>query len=278
MKNISITKDLVTTYSILDELAALLKLKTPSIGSKNSFSIAEVAIISLIRFNYCITSWKGVYKLLQDKYSQDFNLPHYKNFVSTMNTYSRFIVVLINTLLQMNSRQSGTIKIVDSTPLPVCKNIRIWYHKTMRELASRKKSTMGWFYGLKLHAVSDTQGKLIAIRFTTGNTDDRIVLDRFLELLSDSIIIADAGYVSKKLELKAKDNNNILKTCTKKNMSKVTTAVDIQLLNMRNRIEVLFSVLKERMNIVTSLPRSVNGYLAHYIYVIFGYMFKHLIS
>jgi len=195
-----------------------------------------------------------------------------------MNVYSWFIIIIVNIFLQINEQESGVIKIVDSTPLPVCKNIRIWYHKTMRELASRKKSTMGWFYGLKLHAVSDIQGNLIAIRFTTGNVDDRVVLDRFLELLTDSIVIADAGYVSKKLELKAQANNNILKTCTRKNMKELATAVDIQLLNMRNRIEVLFSVLKERMNIVTSLPRSVNGYLAHYIYVIFGYMFKHLIS
>jgi len=46
MKNISITKDLVTSYSILDDLVALLKLKTSSVGRKNSLSIAEVASLA----------------------------------------------------------------------------------------------------------------------------------------------------------------------------------------------------------------------------------------
>jgi len=49
-------------------------------------------------------------------------------------------------------------------------------------------------------------------------------------------------------------------------------------LNLRLRVETLFSVLKERLNMVTSLPRSVGGYFAHYIHVIFGYMFNKIVS
>jgi hypothetical protein len=54
--------------------------------------------------------------------------------------------------------------------------------------------------------------------------------------------------------------------------------LDICLLNLRPRIETLFSILKERLGLITSLPRSINGYIAHYIYVIFGYIAKKAIS
>jgi hypothetical protein len=42
---------------------------------------------------------------------------------------------------------------IDSTTLPVCKNQRIQRHKLLAKIASRGKSSMGWFYGCKLHIV-----------------------------------------------------------------------------------------------------------------------------
>jgi hypothetical protein len=36
----------------------------------------------------------------------------------------------------------------------------------------------------------------------------------------------------------------------------------------RNIIETVFSVLKDRLGLVTSLPRSLDGYLTHYILVL----------
>jgi hypothetical protein len=41
---------------------------------------------------------------------------------------------------------------------------------------------------------------------------------------------------------------------------------------MRSRIETVFNILKERYGLVTSLPRSINGYLSHYIRVLFCYL------
>ena len=148
----------------------------------------------------------------------------------------------------------------------------------MRRLASRSKTALGWFYGLKLHAMTDIFGNLLGIRFTTGKVNDRIVLDAFLEKLHSSIIIADAGYISKRLEKKASKQGNILLTCLRKSSLRLASFLDICLLNLRPRIEILFSILKERLGLVTSLPRSVDGYLAHYIHVIFGYLFRKAIS
>lgn len=269
-KSLSHQLPLVEAFSIFDDFSRLLVIGK-KIGRPRNLSLAEVATISLIKAEYQIKTWKGLYKLLRDKFSQEFKLPAYQNFVSTMNSAARELVVLVNGLLQINKQQSGVIKLVDSTPLPVCKNKRISRHKTMKRLASRKKSTMGWFYGLKLHVVTDLKGNLLLIEFTTGSVDDRVPLDHFLEKLTNSLVVADAGYVSGKLEKKAIKNNNLLITVTRSNMKKIITYAHHLLLNLRNRVETVFSVLKTKLGLVTSLPRSEKGYLAHYIHCIFGY-------
>lgn len=276
--SLSNPSSIVTTFTVLDDLNALLQLNKHISGRKSALNLAEVATISLIRSEYGIRTWDGLYKLLTQRFQREFHLPVYKNFVETMNRSAKLLLVLINVLLGMNRRDAGVIKLVDSTPLPVCKNYRIKRHKTMKSVATRSKSSLGWFYGLKLHALTDALGNLLEIRFTTGNVDDRKILDVFLEKLHDSMVIADAGYLSPALERKAGKNNNILLTCMRKNMKKLASFLDICLLNLRPRIEVLFSILKERLGLVTSLPRSVNGYLAHYIHTIFGYLVLKAIS
>lgn len=269
---------LVTTFTVLDDLNALLQLDKHISGRHAFLNLAEVATISLIRREYDIQTWDGLYNLLVQRFQTEFHLPVYKNFVATMNRSAKPLLVLINILLSMNRKKAGRIKLIDSTTLPVCKNYRIKHHKTMKSVATRSKSSLGWFYGLKLHALTDMVGNILELRFTTGNVGDRKILDVFLEKLHDSVIIADAGYLSPSLEQKAGKNNNILLTCMRKNMTKLASFLDICLLNLRPRIEVLFSVLKERLGLVTSLPRSVNGYLAHYIHVIFGYLMLKAIS
>jgi len=276
--SLSNPSSIVTTFTVLDDLNALLQLNKHISGRKSYLSLSEVTTISLIRSEFGIRTWKGLYKLLRKKFSRDFHLPCYKNFVLTMNNSAKALLIMINILLAINRKNAGTIKLVDSTTLPVCKNYNIHRHKTMKRVATRSKSSLGWFYGLKLHAMTDIVGNLLELRFTTGNVGDRKILDVFLEKLHDSIIIADAGYISPILERKAGENNNILLTCMRKNMKKCATFLDICLLNLRPRIEVLFSILKERLGLITSLPRSVDGYVAHYIHVIFGYLMVKIIS
>lgn len=278
MNSLSNQSSLVATFTILDDFNALLQLNKQIAGRKPSLSLSEIATISLIKSEYGIRTWNGLYKLLKNKFRYEFRLPVYKNFVLLMNHHAKLILVLLNALLQINLKEAGVIKILDSTPLPVCKNYRIKRHKTMKRVATRSKSSLGWFYGLKLHALTDMFGNLLSVRFTTGNVDDRVVLNAFLEKLHNSIMIADAGYISKKLTEKAQQNNNVLLTCLRKNTRKLASFLDICLLNLRPRIEVLFSILKERLGLVTSLPRSVNGYIAHYIHVIFGYLARKAIS
>ena len=40
-------------------------------------------------------------------------------------------------------------------------------------MAQRGKSTMGWFFGFKLHLVCNEKGELLNFSLTKGNVDDR---------------------------------------------------------------------------------------------------------
>lgn len=278
MDSLTNTRNVVTTFAIFDDLVALLQGSKHPVGRKASLTPAEIATIALIRTEYGIRTWKGLYKLLKQKYDSDFSLPVYKNFVALMNQTAPTIIILLNILLQVNHKRLGVVKLVDSTPLPVCKNMRIPRHKTCQRIASRSKGTMGWFYGMKLHVMTDLQGSLLMIQFTTARVDDRYILDQFLDKLHHSIVIADAGYCSKPLENKAAQHSNVLLTCQRRTTKRLARFADICLLHLRLRVETVFSVLKERLGLVSSLPRSEKGYLAHYIYVIFGYIGGKVIS
>ncbi len=69
--------------------------------------------------------------------------------------------------------QCSGVSFVDSTALKVGHNRRIAQHRVFRDLAQRGKTSLGWFYGFKLHVVVNHQGELLACQVTPGNTDDR---------------------------------------------------------------------------------------------------------
>jgi hypothetical protein len=115
-------------------------------------------------------------------------------------------------------------------------------------------------------------GNLTKPKVTTATIGEREVLSSFVDKLHDSIIVGYAGYVSNGLDLKAHKNNNRLLTAKRKNMKTIAGKWKNKPMFMKSRIETVFDVLKERYNLVTSLPRSISGYLALYVRCLFGYM------
>lgn len=55
-------------------------------------------------------------------------------------------------------------------------------------------------------------------------------------------------------------------------MKKLATQEQNQLYDSRVQIEINFKNLKCYFGLITSLPRSVNGYLANYIYSLLAYL------
>ena len=111
------------------------------------------------------------------------DLPHYDRFVSLM---PRLFVPLMVLLHSLSGEPSG-VYFADSTKLAVCHNRRIHRHKVFEGLAARGKTSMGWFYGLKLHFVINHKGQVMALKITPGNTADSTVLDAMTQHLAGTL-------------------------------------------------------------------------------------------
>ena len=93
-----------------------------------------------------------------------------------------------------------------------------------------------------------------------------------LSLDLEGIFIADAGYISQDLAEKFyQEDKRILFAKPRANMKKLATMVDVYLYSTRMMIELNFRNLKMFYGLVTSLPRSVQGYVANYAYSLLAY-------
>ena len=94
-------------------------------------------------------------------------------------SYNRFVELtpslLVPLLAYLQQRQGNCtgLSFVDATAIKVCHNKRIPRHKIFAGIAARGKTTMGWFYGFKLHLIVNDRGEILACRLTPGNIDDR---------------------------------------------------------------------------------------------------------
>jgi hypothetical protein len=151
---------------------------------------------------------------------------------------------------------------IDSTMLPVCKNQRIQRHKSLAAIATRGKSSMGWFFGCKLHLIMNQSGGMVSTALSNGHTADIKMVELLVEGLKAKLY-ADRGYISQELKSRLKAQGTDLITYHRKNMQAVSLSnTDEYHLKQRNKIETLFSLLKGRYHLVTSKARSIEGYLA----------------
>lgn len=87
------------------------------------------------------------------------------------------------------------------------------------------------------------------------------------------IFVADAGYVSAELEKNFYiEGQRYMLAKPKKNMRKLATTFDTWVYGTRMAIEIPFRNPKLFYGLVTSLPRSVAGYLANYTYSLLAYL------
>ena len=94
-------------------------------------------------------------------------------------SYNRFVEltpsVLVPLLAYLQQRQGSCtgLSFVDATAIKVCHNKRIPRHQVFAGIAARGKTSMGWFYGFKLHLSVNDRGEILACQLTPGNVDDR---------------------------------------------------------------------------------------------------------
>lgn len=169
------------------------------------------------------------------------------------------------------------ISFIDSTPLRVCDKRRIHQHKTFKDIAQRGQCSLGWFYGFKLHIVTNDEGGIIDFMITKGNVDDRKPL-RFKQFIGKLYgkLFGDKGYISKELFTELFSNGVHLITKLRKNMKTklLTPLKDAYHLRKRAIIETIFDQLKNICQVEHSRHRSVANYFNNIFAALIAYNFK----
>src|SRR5213082_197305 len=104
---------------------------------------------------------------------------HLTNEFPRLVSYTRFVALIAHMMgpllayLQSRYGVCTGISFIDSTSLEVCDPKRISGHRVFVADAKRGKTSMGWFFGFKLHLAVNDQGELLACCLTPGNVDDR---------------------------------------------------------------------------------------------------------
>src|SRR5438477_2679146 len=184
---------------------------------KCQMSLSEImTIIILFQMSH--------YRTFKDFY-QDCILQDMRTTFPSALSYSRFIeckpgalVALTAYLLSKGGKDTG-LYYIDSTTLKVCHNKRIYRNNVFKGITERSKSTMGWFYGFKLHLVINHLGELVSFCVTKGNVDDRKVVHQLTKNL-EGLAAGDKGYLGKILKNELLDKGLRLITKVRKNMQK----------------------------------------------------------
>ena len=234
-------------------------------GRKLALSLQESIALSIFWKKNNIATKKALYDIFEPDCT-------YKTLVVNLNRVAKLAGIMLAFFLRLNRKTSHPIKHTDSTDVPVSLNKNARYHKTMSGFANWGKTGKGWFYGLKLHITTDLKKKLLSLRFTSGNTHDKTI---FMKLNNGlyGIFIADAAYLSEALQREFfVEHKRILFTAVRKNMKKLETWWQDLLYKTRMTIEINFRNLKMFYGLITSLPRSPNGYFANYIHSLLAYV------
>jgi len=196
-------------------------------------------------------------------------------------SYSRFvklqqrIFVLFALFLKSRLGKCTGISFIDSTTIKVCRNQRIHSHKTFKGLAERGYSSLGWFYGFKLHLICNERGELLSFYLTKGKVDDRN--PKHIKVLCENLfgkMFADKGYISQALwQMLFADGIQLLTKLRKNMKGHIMSLSDKILLRKRAIIKTINDELKNLCQIEHTRHRCVSSFIMNILSALTAYCF-----
>lgn len=255
----------------------LLKSQEVKIGKKGPAPMMSVSEMITIEITYHLSGWKCfkffykqvVLKALKSYFPQSLS---YERFVYLKPT---MMLHLFGFILACRLGMETGYYYVDSAKLAVCHNRRIYNHKVFKNIAQRGKTSVGWFYGLKIHLLINHLGELMAFRLTPGNVADknRTLMNRLAKGLK-GVLFGDKGYISKKVFEDLFDKGLKLVTKIQKNMkNKLLPLKEKLLLKKRGVVESCINLMKFLCDIEHSRHRSPINAIVNILAGIAAYTF-----
>ena len=203
------------------------------------FSDAEVLTIGLMQSCLQVATLKRAYLIIAHNFRPAFpHLPCYGQWLARLHALSSLVGRLLEQALLPLAH---SLYVIDSKPIPVCKPIRHGRVRLLREEGAYfGKSSSGWFFGFKLHALVHHSGAILAAILTPGNWPDQDVALALAWSVDGGIALADAGY-------QAADLHDLL--AEEADLLVITPALAAHkralISSLRERIETCFSQLCE---------------------------------
>ncbi len=275
--------ELVALFYLVDEFCAVFEpewnKKLLESGEKQrvrdgTMTLSEILTIII----YFHMSNQRTFK----KYYRDYVSVYLKADFPRLVSYGRFVelesqatIPLLALLISLLG-EPGLANFVDSTTLDVCDNRRIWKHRVFKGIATRGKSSMGWFFGLKLHITVNDQGQLVSFLLTPGNVPDnnRPMMVKLTEKLSGKLY-GDRGYISHDLFLDLLQRGVQLVTGIRRNMKNYLMPLwDKLMLRKRSIIETINDQLKNTQQIEHSRHRSPKNFITNLLSGLIAYQLQ----
>lgn len=234
--------------------------------------LANSKVVAMLVFGTLILktkTLKAIYKFFTNYHRRELpSLPTYANFVKHCHRIGGVLVWI----LQQTFNRLARLRFVDSTMIQVCKLVRANRHKTARNIARYGKNHQGWHYGFKLHAACDQNGLLSSLTLTPADVHDTRALPKLAEGEA-RVLVGDGGYTARVMREKLWNERGVFVLAPPhfKQRKKLAAWWQIMLLRARPKVESVFGILKDHLNLVSSFPRSITGYLIHYLRVLLSY-------
>lgn len=219
-----------------------------------------------------IDSENYLYGKLKSDYPELFyKLPHRSNY----NRRRRRLVDEIDQLSSQISEfinQGCTTFLIDSMPLPICRQVRAKGLKIMREDPDLLPKTgysaidKQYFTGYKLHALESESGVIQSFCLTSANVHDvKLLKNLSQDFIEKCTLIGDKGYITKQGQLQLFETHQIeLLTPPRRNQIEKQKWTWLHR-KKRKRIETSFSQFCDQFMIKRNYAKKVSGLYARIV-------------
>lgn len=261
--------DLVTIFYEIDnfckEFESQIKIGNKKRNRSMSLTMSEVMTISIWYHYTGYTTFKDYYtKHVREYLTREFpGLVSYNRFIELRKT---IVMPMLIFLCTKKLNFCTGISFADSFKLEACHIKRASSHKTLKTIANKGKTSMGWFYGMKVHVIINHHGEIVTFYISSGNVADNNeqVLFRLTKKIAGKLF-GDKGYmVNPKRFHELYERGVHLITKIRENMrNKLMDLTDKLLLRKRGIIESVGDILKEHLHMEHTRHRSVWGFFLH---------------
>lgn len=169
---------------------------------------------------------------------------------------------------------------IDSTRLEACHPKRAHQHKVFKGFADWGKTSVGWFYGMKVHLVINHLGQIVHTCFSLASTADNNpgVLFRLLNDLS-GWVFGDKGYLMNAQKLRFVEHEGERHFCAKgrknakKSKQQPTPLMAQMYAQKRPIVETAIGIQKQVMDLEHTRHRSVWNAYVHCLAALCAYSF-----